>query len=259
MRTVARSVIALVLSAPALLRADSVQLKNGDEISGHVTAVGKKAYRLTTPYGRLLIPTDRIEKIVYDDGREDVFIKRPPTTASAELLHLAIVVTGDSFWQAWDPREAPSDPTLRLLLRVDGEPMAAYIDPQLDNDIAGAVVNTFAFEPTQTTRTLWQDTRAMPPEAKPGTVRLGLDLPAAKPGPHHLELVYQWNGGNKEAPDWRDLKSAALDVDMTAAAPTVVRLEQSRGEMSFGGSFHRARMRKVETFRIQAVLEPPAS
>src|ERR1043166_425488 len=127
----ARIAAVLLMLWPALAGADIAQLKNGDQITGRTAAVRQKSYRVTTPYGRLLIPIDKIEKIVYDDGHEDVFLKKPPSGA-ADGLRMALVIPGDSFWQAWDPREAPDDPTLRFLVRVDGEPMAAYIDPQLD-------------------------------------------------------------------------------------------------------------------------------
>lgn len=241
---------------PSAAIADSLQLKGGDRITGQVTAAGKRAYRITTPYGRLLVPTEQIERILYDDGREEVFVSR--STASArDPLRLVLVVTGDSFWQAWDPHDPPADATLRLLVTLDAQAIAAYVDPQLDRDIRGAIVNTFAFEPAQTTRTSWQDAHALPPEAKPGNVRLPLDLPREKLGRHRVGVAYQWNAGNKDAPDWRDVSGASLEVDLQPNAPTVVRIEQSRGEMSFGGAFRKGRMRKTETFQIRPVLDRP--
>jgi hypothetical protein len=42
-----------------------------------------------------------------------------------EVVRLDIVVIGDSFWQAWTPREAPMDPRLRLLVALDSRPIAA--------------------------------------------------------------------------------------------------------------------------------------
>jgi hypothetical protein len=227
-------------------------LKEGDRITGKVAAAGKKKLRVTTPFGALLIPTDRIEKIVYDDGREEVFLTQPAAPAwKVEVpLQLVLVITGDSFWQAWDPREAPSDPTLRLLVSLDDQPTAAYVDPQLDADIRGAVVNTFAFEPVQTGRTTWDDARALPPETKPGEVHLALELAASRVGHHHLTLSYQWNAGSKDAPGWRELANAGLDVDLALGSAVTVRVAQSRGDMSF-----KKKMKKTETFQL-AVSTP---
>jgi hypothetical protein len=244
--SLAAAVVALVLLS-GYVAADTVQLKEGDRITGRVSAAGKKKFRVTTPFGALLIPVERIEKIVYDDGREEVFLTQPaPPAWKVEVpVRVVLVVTGDSFWQAWDPREAPADPTLRLLVSLDDQPAAAYVDPQLDRDLRGAVVNTFAFEPEQTGRTTWDDARALPPETKPGEVHLALELGVSRVGHHRLTLSYQWNAGSKDAPGWRELVNAGLDVDLALGTPLTVRVAQSRREMSF-----KKKMRKTETFHL---------
>jgi hypothetical protein len=246
-RAVTTAALVLALLA-GHANADTVLLKEGDRITGKVAALGKRKFRVTTPFGALLIPVDRIEKIVYDDGREEVFLTQPAAPAwKVEVpLRLTLVITGDSFWQAWDPHEAPADPTLRLLVSLDDLPTVAYVDPQLDPDIRGAVVNTFAFEPEQTGRTTWDDARALAPETKPGEVHLPLELAASRVGRHHLTLSYQWNAGSKDAPGWRELANAGLDVDLALGNPLTVRVAQSRGEMSF-----KKKMRKTETFHVE--------
>jgi hypothetical protein len=253
----------VVLFGAAMARftgADTIQLKSGDRITGTVTASGKKQFRVVTPYGRLVIPADRVDKIVYDDGREEVFMTAPAAAPwKVEVLRLTLAVKGDSFWQAWDPRDAPGDPTLRLLVSLDGQPVAAYVDPQLDSDIRGAVVNTFAFEPAQTTRTEWDGARALPPETEPGAVNLVVELDPSKNGRHELTLAYQWNHGTQEQPGWRDLLTAAAAIDIRPVSGAVVSVEQSRGDMSFGGTFGRKKMRKAETFRLQLTAEGPPS
>jgi hypothetical protein len=250
---------AIVTATSAIGAADTVQLKEGDRITGRVTAVGKKRFRVVTPFGSLLIPTERIDKILYDDGREAAFPTAPAaTTWKVEVpVRLILVVTGDSFWQAWDPHEAPSDPTLRLLVSLDDQPTVAYVDPQLDPDIRGAVVNTFAFEPVQTGRTTWDDARALPPETKPGEVHLRLELAASRVGPRRLTLSYQWNAGSKDAPGWRELVNAACDVQLALGTPLTVRIEQARGDMSF-----KKIMRRTETFRLAVFVDgahPPVA
>jgi hypothetical protein len=247
---VVAAVVATATSVSAA--ADTVQLKDGDRITGHVTAVGQKRFRVATPFGSLLIPTERIDKILYDDGREAAFPAAPATTTwKVEVpVRLILVVTGDSFWQAWDPHEAPSDPTLRLLVSLDDQPTVAYVDPQLDPDLRGAVVNTFAFEPAQTGRLTWDDARALPPETKPGEVRLALELAATRAGHRRLTLSYQWNAGSKDEPGWRELVSATHDVELALGAPLTVRIEQARGDMSF-----KKIMRRTETFRLTVSMD----
>jgi hypothetical protein len=237
----------LALACAQAAAADTVQLKEGDRLTGRVVAVGKKRFRVTTPFGALLIPSERIEKIVYDDGREEVFLAAPSSSWKLEVpVRLTLVVTGESFWQAWDPHEAPADATLRLLVSLDDQPVAAYIDPQLDRDLRGAVVNTFAFEPAQTLRTTWDDARALPPETRPGEVRLVIELAAARAGHRRLGLSYQWNAAKVDAPGWRALVNATVDVDLALHANTELRLEQARGEMSF----KKKKMQKTETFQL---------
>jgi hypothetical protein len=242
----AAALLALIVW-PQAAAPDTVQLKEGDRITGRAVAVGKKKFRVATPFGSLLIPSERIEKIVYDDGREEVFLAAPSSAWKVEVpVHLTLVVTGDSFWQAWAPHEAPADATLRLLVSLDEQPVAAYVDPQLDRDLRGAVVNTFAFEPVQTGRTTWDDARALPPETRPGEVHLAIELAAARAGHRRLGLSYQWNAGKQDAPSWRELVNATVEVDLALHADTEVHLEQARGEMSF----NKKKMRKTETFQL---------
>ena len=59
-----------------------------------------------------------------------------------------MVVGGDTFWQAWDPKAAPEDPSLRLEVRLDDRVVASYTDVNLDpEDLPKAVVNSFVFSP----------------------------------------------------------------------------------------------------------------
>jgi hypothetical protein len=250
-RTRAATPVLLFLAATAV-RADTVHLKNGDQVSGKVAA-GPKVYRVQTPYGRLLVPKDQIELIIYDDGHAEspAEAARPAASTKASPWRLELVVRGDSFWRAWDPREAPVDPALRLLVAVDGMPVASYTDRQLDSDIAGAVVNTFAFNPSATSRTLWNDTSAAPPEAAPGRVTLRLELPAQVPGPRTLILKYQTNLGKAEEPIWTDLAEAELVFESAEGAPSTIHVDQSRGTMSFGGVLRKKKMRATETFTVR--------
>ena len=245
--------ITACLCAATSVTADSVHLKNGDHVSGKVTSSGPQAYRVQTAYGRLLIPKDKIELIVYDDGREEVPSdpSRTMPAAKGPISRLDIVIRGDSFWRAWDPREAPVDPALRLLISVDGAAVAAYTDRLLDSDIVGAVVNTFAFNPSATSRTLWNDTRAHAPEAAPGRVTLRLELTPPVFGHRRLSLKYQANSGPATDPIWNDLVEAELEFEATEAGPSAVNADQSRGTMTFGGLLRKKKMHNAETFTVK--------
>ena len=95
------------------LRADVVVFVNGDQITGRVVGRITRRVRLQTPYGVLVIPADKIERIRRDDGSEEVLNVAPPAPppapASAPRGPL-LVVSGHSFWQAWDPKSAPAGP-----------------------------------------------------------------------------------------------------------------------------------------------------
>jgi hypothetical protein len=252
------AVLALALPSRAVAAApDTVYLKDGDRISGTVTGPGRSGYRVTTPYGRLVITKDKIEWIVYGDGREEVVTSSSPTAPAPghAPVKLELAVTGDSFWQAWDPKEAPIDPALRLLVIVDDNPVAAYLDRQLDTDIPGAVVNTFAFNPSDTTRTLWNRTRAYPPSVAPGRATLKLELSPPVTGTRKLRLKYQANLGAVEDPVWTDLVESEMTFDVAGPAPTIVQINQSRGAMTFGGILRKKRMRGVDSFLLRLATE----
>ena len=249
LRRAALVLVASLVVAAAADAADVVHLRDGDRITGRVAGTTDKNYRVVTPYGRLLIPKDKIDRILYSDGREEVLAAPPPT--EPQPVPLELVISGDSFWQAWAPDEAPVDASLRLLLTVDGQPVAAYVDRHLDPDIPGAVVNTFAFDPGQTGRTLWNQTRAQPPEIERGraTLRLGLMPPVY--GERKLVLTYQTNLALADEPSWHDLVEASLTFVAFESTGTVIQVQQSRGAMSFGGVLRRKKMRGVETFGLQ--------
>ena len=71
--------LALVLCAP-LVRSDVVVLVNGDRVTGRVIGKFTKRVRLQTPYGVLLIPSEKVERIRRDDGSEEVLNVVPVPT-----------------------------------------------------------------------------------------------------------------------------------------------------------------------------------
>jgi hypothetical protein len=100
---------AALLLGPAPLCADVVVLVNGDRVTGRVTGSITRRVRVQTPYGALVIPADKVERIRRDDGRQELLNAppvppEPPPSAPATLV---LAVGGHAFWQAWDPKAAP--------------------------------------------------------------------------------------------------------------------------------------------------------
>jgi len=257
-RRLAAGLLALALPAAA----DQVVLTNGDRVTGQVVAKGTQRLRIQTPYGLLVIPLDKIGRIRKDDGSEEVLnaptaVPTPaPTPAPAPRppLRLELVVSGHSFWQAWDPKSAPADPSLRFEVQLDGIIIGAYRDPLLDpQDLPKATVNTFAFLPDAAARQGAPGMTVLPPETKEGGTHLAFELPPEEAGTHKLRVVYQANEGPFDEPRWTDLAEAAFDLEVRPGPPTTVRLEQSRGTMQF----MRKHMQGVETFLLRLDTPPP--
>jgi hypothetical protein len=250
---------ALSISLAVLARAEIVVLTDGDRITGQVVAKGTKRVRVQTAYGLLVIPREKVERIKKDDGTEEVLnAPAPPPTpvpTPPPPLRLVLAVTGNTFWQAWDPKAAPADCSLRLLVQLDGRAIGAYRDPVLDpEDLPKATVNTFAFLPDSVAREPGPGVKLLPPETKLGRILLPMELPIAEAGPRRLRIVYQSNDGPFATPQWKDLAEATLDLELARDRPTVVRMEQGRGAMEFA----KKHMKGIETFVLGARLDTPS-
>jgi hypothetical protein len=252
------TVVALLVGLAGPAGAEVVVLRDGDRVHGKLVIRGTQRLRLQTAYGLLIIPLDKIEKIVRDDGTEEVLgaqeTEAPPTPAPtpppAPPVKLGVIITGKTFWQAWDPKVGvPKDPSLRLEVRLDEKAVAAYVDTQVDEgEIAGAVVNSFSFTPEAVTAVAGPGARVLLPETRPGRIVLEIELSAESAGEHKLRLAYQSNDGTKGDPAWRDLATTSLVVTLAAQTPLFVKVEQDPGGMEF----RKKQMRNVETFRIAA-------
>jgi len=249
--------LAVLAGAPGLLAAETVILRDGDRVRGKLVVRGTQRLRLQTPYGLLIIPLDKIEKIVRDDGTEEVLNGQGPTAPVTApppppppAVKLGVIITGKTFWQAWDPKAGvPSDPSLRLEVRLDEKPVAAYVDTQIDEgEIPGAVVNAFSFTPEAMTAVPGPDARVLLPETRPGRILLEIDLATEIAGERKLSLAYQSNDGTKGDPAWRDLATTSLVVTLSKETPLFVKVEQDPGAMEF----RKKQMRNVDTFRIAA-------
>lgn len=247
-------IAAVLCLLAASARSDEVCLVNGDRISGRVIGKYTRRVRVQTPYGTLVIPRSKVERIRRDDGTEEL-LNLPPTPAPTPTppprATLVVEIGGASFWRAWDPATAPEDPSLRFQVRVDQRAVASYTDNTLDpEDLPKAVVNSFVFSPERLVVAAGEGVMVAPIEVGKGEIRLRLDLPAELFGQRDLRLAYQVNGGSAAAPVWWDVVAAECPVTLVPGAETTLQLVQDRGAMEYV----RRHMRNEETFR--AILQP---
>lgn len=260
MRVLATAIV-FALSA-GLAAADVVVLLNGDRITGKVTGSITRRVRLQTPYGVLVIPIENVDRIRRDDGSEQVLHAQPPRATPPPpppVATLQLVLSGASFWYAWDPKAAPADPSLRLELRLDDRVLASYTDVNLDpEDLAKAVVNSFVFSPERLFVSGGEGVSVSPPTLAAGEIRLELRVPEALAGERRLRLAYQLNDAGSSAPRWRDVVVAGAQVKLVTGAAQRIRVLQDRGTMDYGRKGLRGpgQMRGVETFRATLQLEP---
>jgi len=236
-----------------------VWLLNGDRLTGTIASESKTSLRVKLPFASILIPKNSIERLSRDgkeeilhESREQVTVVAPaPRVPAVPTAHLVLVLTGASFWQAWDRKDAPVDPTLRLHIRIDEAEVAAWADGTLDpRDLPGAVVNTFAFTGDEAGLAA-PHVLLSPPEVQPGRVVLRVDVPRVVGENRRLSVTYQVNEGSVENPAWRDVVMATSTLTLRGDGPTPIQLRQARGQMEFA----RKHMREVESFRIEISTE----
>jgi len=236
-----------------------VWLLNGDRLTGTIASESKTSIRVKLSFASILVPKSRIERLSRDgkeeilhEAREQVTVVAPaPRVPAVPTAHLVLVLTGASFWQAWDRKDAPVDPTLRLHIRIDEAEVAAWADGTLDpRDLPGAVVNTFAFTGDEAGLAA-PHVLLSPPEVQPGRVVLRVDVPRVVGENRRLSVTYQVNEGSVENPAWRDVVMATATLTLRGDGPTPIQLRQARGQMEFA----RKHMREVESFRIDISTE----
>jgi hypothetical protein len=235
------ALLGLLLGA-ASATADTIVLRDGDQVTGKIVSRGTRRIRLQTPYGLLVIPIDKVDRIKKDDGTEEQLMRVPvqaptatPTPAPAPV-RLVLDLGGNTFWQAWDPKAPPADPSLQFAVRLDDKTVAAYVDSTLDpGDLPKAIVNSFAFDP---------DALKLLPV--PGVLLAPLELPPGWLGTRRVRVSYQSNDGTALEPHWRDLTGGEAVVEVRAVGPNVVSVEQARGFMEFKGR----QMKNVESFQV---------
>jgi len=243
---------ALFVLVAAAAAAEVLTLVSGDRITGKILSETARTVRVQTPYGRLAIPKKQIATITRADGKVETITASPSILSpdAKKVAKLVLVITGKTFWQAWDPKEV-ADPTLRFEVRLDEAPIAAYVDARADpGEIRGAVVNTFAYDAESSRVELPAQVTASPPEVRPGRIVLRLDVRGAAGEERRLRVAYQKNEGTLEEPAWRDLAAAESPVTLKIGDLSLVEVRQDRGEMEFSG-FPRRRMKNVETFTLE--------
>jgi hypothetical protein len=232
--------------------ADVYVMTDGDRITGKTLSQAAGLYKVDTVYGRVTIPRGRVAKVVHDDGREEILNAVPVPLAPEPdtAVHMVIVMTGASFWQAWREGDV-ADPSLRLQISLDEEVVASYIDGKPDPEIPGATVNSFSFAPEDVQLVPGHGARVESPDTRPGRITLKVDVPTDKAGERRFRLAYQANDGSAGSPAWRDLVDTLIHVTLKTETPCIVEIKQNQGKMEFSG-FGKKKMRNVETFLIEA-------
>jgi hypothetical protein len=259
-RVVSLGLVAML--AAGLAAAEVFVLTNGDRVTGKRLRATRRSYTVQTEFGRLTIPRARVERIVKDDGTEEMI--NAPGSAPLEPLaaeapqampraRVVLIVVGKSFWLAWDPKNNPNvDPSLRLEVQLDGHPIAGYADTKTDpKDLPGATVNTFSFLEGDFEMEGAAGAVLGPPEVRPGRASLRMDVPFPSDAPpsRKLRVAYQFNAGTADEPDWKDAVAAETTIALTRGQPSFVLLRQDPGKMEYSG-FGKRRMRHIESFRL---------
>ncbi len=243
---------------------DLYYLLDGDRVSGQTLSKGARAFVVLTPYGRLTLPRAAVQRVARADGTEEVLaapVVVPPaeTVAVPSTWTLTLVLSGKTFWQAWEPRTPGLRPDLRFALWLDDQQLASYEDQHLDpDDLPGATVNSFSFDPAQVGMSVVPGVIAEAPDVRPGRISLRLVLPAMAHDTHNLRVAYQGVGSapptESGAAVWQDL--TATSVTFPRATGVRVEIAQQSGRMEFSGFRHK-RMKNVASFQLVAHVSPP--
>jgi hypothetical protein len=273
MRTPAAVAAALACAALAgfavlasTARADVFLLRNGDRVTGHPYLRGTKFVRVDTGYGKLRIPLASIERIIGDDGQEEVL--NPDASAAGSPLpaagggpgpSLSLEIEGNVFWYAW-PRKDDQDPntTLELAISLDDDVVAVYTDPITNpSNIGGAVVNSFSFRADETQSEGQEGVVTHDADVTPGRIALALDLPPSAAGERLLKLTYRCSPRHGDSV--QDAAGGAAIVRLESRRSTTIRVAQDAGAMSYTGFLGRfgRKMKNVGSFRVDLSLGDP--
>jgi len=244
--------------------ADVFLLRNGDRITGHPYLRGTKYVRIDTGYGKLRIPLAKIERIIGDDGKEEVLNPRAPdaprpAASGGPGPSLALEIEGNVFWYAW-PQKDDQEPNTNLELEIslDEEVVAVYTDPITNpSNIGGATVNSFSFRADETQSEGEEGVVTHDADVTPGRIALALDLPASAEGEHLLELTYRCSP--KYGEPIQEVATGAAIVRLQPRQKTTIRVSQDAGDMSYSGFLGKfgRKMKNVDSFRIDLSLSDP--
>jgi hypothetical protein len=247
---------------------DLYYLLDGDRVSGQTLSKNARTFVVSTAYGRLTLPRTAVQRVVRADGTEEVLAApvlaspapHAPALAPPSTWTLTLVLSGQNFWQAWPPRTSGVRPDLRLVVRLDDQDLASYVDRYLDpEDLPGATVNTFSFDPAHVAVAVASGVSAQAPEVRPGRVTLRLAVPISGAAEaRRLRLAYQAaaTAPPDEAGDtaWRDLTGTT--VALPERPEVQVEVAQQAGRMEYSGFRHK-RMKNVDSFRLDARVNVP--
>jgi hypothetical protein len=255
-----------------LAAAEIIYLKNGDVVHGAVVGATARQVTLQTPYGKLIIPKNDIQRIEYEGGTsskpaesksaptktEQPVAKSaepdiPPREPSRALVSLEI--RGRAFWYAFEsPPDNPADLSIRLRLFLGDEEAAMLLDSKPDTYDGNTYYNSFTFSPTDSKviRT-GDDYKCEVIKLDDDRIVLNLELPEKqKEGQILVRMLYQINEGSRNLPRWNDAVSRAFSVQVEPGQEAHVVLRQDSTGLDYSGMFRKT-MKNVESFQLNVM------
>ncbi len=268
-RSLSLLAVAVVWLVSTTASAEIVHLKNGDVLHGSVISVNSREITLETPYGRLKIPKDDIQRIDYEEGEKGkapegkpapkprLAIKAPKEEleVSSTRSVISMEIRGRSFWYAFiSPTASPADLSVRLRIYFGDKEAAMLLDTKPDTVDGDTYYNSFTFSPTDSKviRT-GAGFDCVVTEAEDGRVTLRLQLPEGESGGKYLiRMRYQVNEGDRQFPRWTDAVTRGFNIQVEPRMETHVILQQDASGLDYTGFFRKS-MQNVESFRLEVL------
>jgi hypothetical protein len=269
-KTVCSFTAVVFLLLCSLAAAEIIYLKNGDVLHG--TVVGATASRVTlqTPYGKLIIPKNDIQRIEYEGGTPSKTAEAksvpktekpaakvepdlPPPKPSRALVSLEI--RGRAFWYAFEsPPDNPADLSIRMRLFLGDDEAAMLLDSKPDTYDGNTYYNSFTFSPTDSkVMRTGEDYKCEVIKTEDDRILLKLELPEEqKEGQILVRMLYQVNEGSRNLPRWNDAVSRAFSVQVKPGQEAYVVLRQDSSGLDYSGMFRKS-MKNVESFQLNVL------
>jgi hypothetical protein len=255
-----------------LAAAEIIYLKNGDVVHGTVVGATTRQITLETPYGKLTIPKNDIQRIEYEGGtrsqpaasesaskaaQEPASKQAEPDITPREPSRtlLSLELRGRAFWYAFEsPPDNPADLSIRLRLFLGDDEAAMLIDSKPDTYDGNTYYNSFTFSPTDSRviRT-GEGYECEVDKMDDDRIVIQLGLPENQKEERILvRMLYQINEGSRNLPRWNDAVSRTFSVQVEPGKESYVVLRQDSSGLDYSGMFRKS-MKNLESFQLNVV------